>query len=97
MDLLFEWDANKANLNKHKVSFEEAKTVLNDPLLITFPDEEHSKVEDRFISIGMSAMRRLLLVVHTEHEATKKSIVIRLISCRKTMASERRVYEEGKG
>jgi len=97
MDLLFEWDANKgkANLNKHKVSFEEAKTVLNDPLLITFQDEEHSQAEDRLISIGMSAMNRLLLVVHTEHEATRKTIVIRLISCRKATASERRVYEEG--
>lgn len=44
MNLIFEWDEEKANANlrKHKVSFEEAKTVFNDPLLMTFPDPEHS-------------------------------------------------------
>ena len=41
MKLIFEWDANKArsNLNKHKVGFEEAKTLFNDPFLLTFPDD----------------------------------------------------------
>jgi len=41
MELVFEWDTKKAkaNLKKHKVSFEEAKTIFNDPLLITFPDD----------------------------------------------------------
>ncbi len=48
MELVFEWDAKKAkaNLKKHKVSFEEAKAIFNDPLLITFPDEEHSEDEE---------------------------------------------------
>ena len=47
MELSFEWDASKAkaNLKKHEVSFEEAKTAFNDPLLITFPDEEHLETE----------------------------------------------------
>ena len=96
MELSFEWDAGKsrANLKKHKVNFEEAKTIFNDPLLITFPDERHSEIEGRFISIGMSATNRVLLAVHTEHEVTEEFIIIRLISCRKATASERRVYEE---
>ena len=40
MELLFEWDENKAktNLQKHKVDFDEARTIFNDPLLITFPE-----------------------------------------------------------
>jgi len=48
MELIFEWSADKAriNLNKHKVSFEEAKTVFNDPLLLTFFDGYHSEVEE---------------------------------------------------
>jgi uncharacterized DUF497 family protein len=56
MEIIFEWDTNKAqsNLRKHKVAFEEAQTVFADPFLVTFPDEFHSESEDRFISIGMS-------------------------------------------
>ena len=44
MDLVFDWDEDKArrNLQAHKVSFEEAKTVFNDPFLVTFPDLYHS-------------------------------------------------------
>jgi uncharacterized DUF497 family protein len=97
MELLFEWDENKAreNLKKHKVSFEEAKTVFNDPLLITFPDEEHSENEKRYISIGTSATSKILLVIHTEREASEETLIIRIISCRQATASERRTYEEG--
>ncbi|MDW8326212.1 MAG: BrnT family toxin [Anaerolineales bacterium] len=97
MKLVFEWDAKKAkvNLKKHRISFEEAKTIFNDPLLVTFPDEEHSEAEERFISIGISASNRVLLAIHTEHEEAKDSLVIRIISCRRATASERRVYEEG--
>ena len=97
MELLFEWDENKAreNLKKHRVSFEEAKTVFNDPLLITFLDEEHSEAEDRYISIGTSAPNKVLLVIHTERETAEDTLIIRLISCRKATASEQKTYEEG--
>jgi uncharacterized DUF497 family protein len=96
MNLLFEWDANKAreNLRKHGVSFEEAKTVFNDPLLVTYPDDEHSQQEERLISIGVSAMSKLLLVVHIEREETEEYLLIRLISCRKATNLERKAYEE---
>lgn len=53
MNIEFEWDAAKAteNLKNHKVCFEEAKSVFNDPLLLTFPDPEHSDDEYRSINI----------------------------------------------
>ena len=97
MKLLFEWDAKKAenNFKKHKVRFEEAKTVFNDPILITYRDDEHSQTEERFISLGMSVTNKILLVVHLEQEMTDEIIIIRIISCRKAKASERRIYEKG--
>jgi uncharacterized DUF497 family protein len=69
MQLTFRWDRSKARANqrKHKISFEEAKTLFNDPLLLTYPDYEHSVMEERYISIGVSAPGRTLLVVHSEH------------------------------
>lgn len=96
MEVIFEWDAKKArvNLEKHKIDFEEARTIFNDPLLVTFSDEKHSKVEERFISIGISEQNRVLLVVHTERDELVEKIVIRIISCRKATPAERKVYEE---
>jgi len=89
----FEWDEKKAkaNLKKHKVGFEEATTIFDDPLMITFPDTQHSDEEDRFIGIGKTDKGKVLVVVHLDKEKT-----IRLISCRKATASERRRYEESK-
>ncbi|MBX7237653.1 MAG: BrnT family toxin [Caldilineales bacterium] len=53
MMLIFEWDKNKArtNLGKHKVSFEEAKTLFSDPLMVSYPDEHHSDIEERFVRV----------------------------------------------
>jgi uncharacterized DUF497 family protein len=91
MPLSFEWDENKAgsNLRKHAVSFEEASTVFGDPLSLTIPDPAHSKREDRFIIIGQSHRRRLLVVVHTE-----RGDDIRIISARRASRHERENYEE---
>ncbi len=91
MDLSFEWDQEKASTNrkKHKVSFEEAKTVFGDPFSITIPNPTHSVREERYVDIGRSAEGRLLVVVYTE-----RSPNIRIISCRKANSSERRLYEE---
>jgi len=92
MELTFEWDESKAseNLRKHRVSFEEAKTVLMDPLSITVPDPDHSHDEDRFVDVGTSAKGRVLVVAYTERGEN-----IRIISCRKATSLERRRYEEG--
>ena len=60
----FEWDANKerANLEKHGVSFADASTVFGDPLAATIPDPNHSEGEMRFVTIGHSANNRLIVV-----------------------------------
>ena len=87
----FEWDKNKAeaNLLKHEVSFDEAKTVFNDPLYIDFYDPDHSDKEDRYIIIGESQQSRLLIVSYTEREHKT-----RLISAREATRREREYYEE---
>jgi len=92
----FDWDDKKASINlaKHKVSFDEGKTIFNDPFLLTYPDELHSDKENRLISIGTSSKERLLLVVHLEKTKNANSILVRIISCRKATVSERKLYEE---
>lgn len=97
MKLIFDWDETKArhNRNVHKVGFDEARTVFNDPFLVTFPDDYHSDHEERFISIGLSSRNRIILIVHTENDEDD-AIVIRLISARKATASEREAYEKRK-
>lgn len=92
MDIRFEWGAAKAktNLKKHGVTFEEAATVFSDTLSLTIPNPQHSEDEDRFIVVGTSANRRLLVVVHTEYDET-----VRLISARPATRHERNHYEQG--
>lgn len=96
MKTIFEWDENKAsaNLEKHKISFDEARTIFLDPFLITFADELHSDNEELFISIGLSESNRVLLAVHMEREEKNEVVVIRIISCRKATSTERRRYEK---
>lgn len=90
MALTFEWDEAKADSNrkKHQVTFEEAKTVFNDPMAITIADPNHSIEEDRYIDVGLSSLSQLLVVVYTERGEN-----IRLISCRKATRPEQRAYE----
>lgn len=92
MELTFEWDEVKArdNFKKHKVSFEDCKTIFNDPFLFTFPDNKHSAREERYINIGISANGQVLVLTHTE-----RGEKIRIINCRKATSRERRFYEEG--
>jgi uncharacterized DUF497 family protein len=87
----FEWDRQKAakNLRKHKVTFNEAATVFDDPLSVTVTDPDHSAEEDRFIIVGQSYRRRLLIVSFAE-----RGDRIRIISARELTPAERRAYEE---
>lgn len=98
MELIFEWDRNKAksNFRKHKIGFDEAKTVFQDKRLVTFPDEFHSDEESRYVSIGVSENSRMLLVIHTELDVSPDTILIRIISCRKATPLERKIYEKSK-
>jgi len=88
----FEWDPEKAaaNIRRRRVSFNEAATVLEDPLSTTFPDEAHSEGEMRFVTVGVSQRGRLLVVAHTERNDT-----IRIISARRATRREREFYEQG--
>ena len=70
MDLGFEWHEEKAekNLKKHGVSFEEAKTVFNDPLSRTIADSQNSDKEERHVDIGLSSQGELLVIVYAERQ-----------------------------
>jgi len=89
----FEWDAKKADSNvaKHGVTFPEAMTVFGDPLEIAIADPDHSEEEFRFLSIGQSALGRLLVVAYTEREGRT-----RIINAREATPRERRQYESAR-
>ncbi len=86
----FEWDARKAdaNLRKHGVDFADAALALEDEHAITVPDAA-SASEERFITLGMDPLGRVLVVVYTWRSET-----IRLISARKATRREARQYGE---
>ncbi len=88
----FKWDTEKAkiNLEKHGVSFEEAKTVFYDPFAKLGHDSDNSDLEDRFILIGHSQKNNLLFVVHIYKE---NDSTIRIISARKATKKEKRDFE----
>ena len=91
----FQWDQSKnlANIKKHKISFEEAKTVFFDDNARLISDPEHSINEERFIILGITTKLRLLVVVHTYKENNE---TIRIISARKATKSESKYYHEVK-
>lgn len=91
----FLWDQSKnlANIKKHKISFEEAKTVFFDENARLIPDPEHSVKEERFIILGFSIKLKLLIVVHMYKENDE---IIRIISARKATKSESKYYNEVK-
>ena len=85
----FEWHRSKAATNraKHKVTFEEASTVFGDPLGRIANDPRHSDGAERFVLLGESDRRHLLVVMFTERDE-----VIHLISARKATRREQREY-----
>ena len=90
---VFEWDEskNKANAQKHGVSFEEAQTVFYDENALLIDDPDHSADEDRFILFGISLSLRLLVVCHCYRQS---ETIIRIISARKATRSESKQYGE---
>jgi uncharacterized protein len=86
----FEWNKEKAdeNFKKHKITFEEAATVFDEPFFIVFKDPQHSSREQRFIIIGLSDRFRYLFVSFAERESRT-----RIISARELTAKERKDYE----
>ncbi len=88
----FQWDPSKAagNIRKHGISFDEAMTVFKDPFALIFDDSVHSENEFREIIIGMSALRKMLLVCFVE----KQGDILRIISARPATKQEIKDYEE---
>lgn len=88
--MVYQWDNNKAaaNLRKHGIDFADAVLVFSDDLAITISDERSN--EERFVTIGIDALGRALVVVYT-YRGTE----IRLISARSATRQERQHYEEG--
>ena len=92
MDMItFEWDEKKNEINKkkHKISFEEAKTVFYDEEALLIDDPEHSSEEERFIILGLSKKANLLVVCHCYRAS---ETVIRIISARKATKTEEKQY-----
>ncbi|MDO9112436.1 MAG: BrnT family toxin [Polaromonas sp.] len=84
----FEFDPAKAqaNLRKHGVSFSHAEQALRDPMAFTIEDPD-AIGEQRFVSLGMDALGRVLVVVHTQREERT-----RVISARKASRGESEQY-----
>jgi len=90
----FEWDPNKARLNqrKHGVSFEQAATVFRDPCALSVFDDTHSREEDRWITLGISAGGGILVVHHTFEELGGNAVKIRIFSSRRPTKREAEQY-----
>jgi hypothetical protein len=88
--MVYQWNRDKAaaNLRKHGIDFADAVSIFSDNLAITIPDERFG--EERFVTIGVDALGRVLVVVYTMRDEE-----IRLISARRATRQERRQYEEG--
>ena len=91
ISLRFEWEPRKAsaNLKKHGVSFEEAKSVFYDESAKLISDPDHSEDEERFILLGLSHSLRMILVCNCYRS---EGNVVRIISARKAMPKESNAY-----
>jgi len=90
-DIEFEWDESKftANQKKHKISFEEAKSVFYDDYAKYRSDPDHSGEEERFVILGLSKKANLLVVCHCYRAS---DTIIRIFSARRATPNERREY-----
>ncbi len=91
----FLWDDSKScrNLAKHKVSFETAMLVFDDPNAVCRRDRVVDG-EERWHTLGLIRGNVVLLVSHTHCELAGEEL-IRIISARKATAHERKIYEQG--
>lgn len=91
-NIKFEWDENKNVINqkKHRISFDEARTVFYDEEARVINDPEHSEEEERFVILGLSKKANLLVVCHCYRAS---ETVIRIISARKATKTETKQYQ----
>ena len=90
----FEWDQqkNQANYAKHKINFELASKIFDDPLT-KYRFDRIVDGEDRWLAVGKVLQQHMLVVVHTYRPSSDQEI-IRIISARRATSHERRLYEE---
>jgi len=86
MEIEFDPSKAKSNLTKHRVSFAHAEQAFRDPSAVTIEDPD-AQGERRFVTLGMDALGRVLIVVHTPRGSRT-----RLISARKASRSETEQY-----
>lgn len=86
VDIEFDPLKAQSNLLKHKVGFAHAEQALRDPRAVTMEDPD-SEGERRFITLGMDALGRVLVIVHTPRGRRT-----RLISARKASGGEAEEY-----
>ena len=88
--MVYQWSRDKAatNLRKHGVDFADAVSIFSDDLAITISDKRFD--EERFVTLGLDAFGRVLVVVYT-----LRGDKIRVISARKATRQERQQYEKG--
>lgn len=94
----FDWDPNKERLNlrKHGISFRRAASVFRDPNQLSIFDEEHSKKEDRRITLGVDETGIIRVVIHTFEQIAENLWQIRIISARKADSDEAKKYNRTK-
>ncbi|HPE02603.1 MAG TPA: BrnT family toxin [Burkholderiaceae bacterium] len=86
MEIEFDPAKARANLRKHRVSFTDAEQALRDPLAVSIEDPD-AEGEQRFVTLGMDTLGRVLVVVHTTRQDR-----VRLISARKASKGEVEQY-----
>lgn len=90
----FEWDPHKdtANRSKHRISFDLAREVWDDPLHVTIFDRIDASGEWRWHAIG--EIDGIIIVVVHSYPNPDDETQIRIVSARKATPHERRRYEE---
>lgn len=86
VDIEFDPAKARANLRKHRISFADAEQALRDPFAVTIDDPD-AEGEQRFVTLGMDTLGRVLVVVHTP-----RGDRIRLITARKASKGEEEQY-----
>ena len=92
--MVFAWDEakNKSNIENHGISFKSVCEVFSDPLHLSILDERFDYFEERWITIGNTENRLVVVVAHL-YFSDEAEEVIRIISARKATSKERKQYE----
>lgn len=91
----FEWDEAKdrENVKRHGISFEDAKDVFDDPFHISVLDKRFDYFDERWITIGSTRDKRIIVIGHLYYLRENGDEVIRIITARKAVKKEREQYE----